>query len=100
MNPLTWLLTGLLVNVATYQYSNTRAGANTAETILTPFNVNASQFGKLFAQPVDGYLYGQPLYLSGVTIPGKAPTMWSTWRASMIRCTRSMRIASCRCFGK
>jgi uncharacterized protein (TIGR03437 family) len=71
MNPLTYLLTGLLVNVLTYQYGNTRAGANQQETILTPANVNSAQFGKLFSQSVDGYIYGQPLYLSGVAIPGK-----------------------------
>ena len=71
MNLLASLLAGLLVNVLTYQYGNTRAGANLQETILTPANVNASQFGKLFSQSVDGYIYGQPLYLSGVTILGK-----------------------------
>ena len=60
-----------LISVLTYQYDNSRAGANSQESILTPANVNASQFGKLFSQPVDGYLYGQPLYLPGVNIPGK-----------------------------
>src|SRR5579885_2827580 len=59
------------VNVLTYQYDNTRAGANLKETVLTPGNVNANQFGKLFAYPVDGYVYGQPLYLAGVPMPGK-----------------------------
>src|SRR6516164_2232088 len=70
MNLVASLSVSLLVNVLTYQYSNTRTGANLEETILTPANVNASQFGKLFSQNVDGYIYGQPLYLSGVTIPG------------------------------
>ena len=59
------------VNVLTYQYDNTRAGANVNETLLTPGNVNATQFGKLFAAPVDGYIYGQPLYFANVVIPGK-----------------------------
>src|SRR5579883_528410 len=59
------------VNVLTYQYDNTRAGANLKETVLTPGNVNANQFGKLFAYPVDGYVYGQPLDLAGVPMPGK-----------------------------
>jgi uncharacterized protein (TIGR03437 family) len=71
MNLLASLSVSLLVNVLTYQYSNTRSGANLQEAILTPANVNASQFGKLFSLSVDGYLYGQPLYLSGVAIPGK-----------------------------
>jgi hypothetical protein len=57
------------VNVLTYQYDNTRAGANRNETILKPSNVNVESFGKLFSNPVDGYVYGQPLYLGGVAIP-------------------------------
>ena len=40
------------VNVTTYQYSNARTGANLNESILTPANVNASQFGKLFTYPL------------------------------------------------
>ena len=59
------------VSVLTYQYDNTRAGANTNETILTPANVNTNSFGKLFQYPVDGYVYGQPLIVPNVSIPGK-----------------------------
>jgi uncharacterized protein (TIGR03437 family) len=59
------------VNVLTYQYDNTRAGANLAESTLNKANVNATGFGKLFAAAVDGYIYGQPLYLANVAIPGK-----------------------------
>jgi hypothetical protein len=59
------------VNVLTYQYDRTRAGANIHEVALNNSNVNVAQFGKLFSQAVDGYIYGQPLYLSRVRIPGK-----------------------------
>ncbi|HVZ72925.1 MAG TPA: pyrrolo-quinoline quinone [Polyangia bacterium] len=48
-----------------------RSGVNARETILTPANVNVAKFGKVFAQPVDGFLYAQPLYVPNVTIPGK-----------------------------
>ncbi len=58
------------VNVLTYQYDGTRAGVNASEAVLTPANVNQSQFGKLFSYAVDGYIYGQPLYLANVNIPG------------------------------
>lgn len=59
------------VSVLTYQYDTSRAGENLAETVLTPGNVNAAQFGKLFSNPVDGYVYAQPLYVPQVNIPGK-----------------------------
>jgi uncharacterized protein (TIGR03437 family) len=59
------------VNVLTYQYDNTRAGANQNESALNKTNVNATGFGKLFAYAVDGYIYGQPLYVANVTIAGK-----------------------------
>ncbi len=58
-------------NVVTYQYDNARSGQNTSETILTTTNVKVNQFGKLFAQPVDGEVYAQPLYLTNVAISGK-----------------------------
>jgi uncharacterized protein (TIGR03437 family) len=59
------------VNVLTYQYDNTRAGANLNETVLNTANVNATGFGKLFTHSVDGYIYGQPLYLANVAVPDK-----------------------------
>ena len=58
------------VAVTTYQYDNYRSGANTHETILTPSNVNPSQFGRKRVFPVTGYVYAQPLYVHGVMING------------------------------
>lgn len=55
-------------NVTTQHNDIARTGSYTNETILTPANVNVSTFGKLFSQPVDGWLYAQPLYVAGVTM--------------------------------
>jgi hypothetical protein len=57
--------------VTTWHYDNARTSANTSEFLLTPSNVNIRTFGKLFTQPVDGFVAAQPLYLPGVNIPGQ-----------------------------
>jgi PQQ-like domain len=54
--------------VATYHNDNQRTGNNRLETTLTPSNVNSSEFGKLFSQTVDGFIYAQPLYVPNVKV--------------------------------
>jgi hypothetical protein len=58
------------VNVYTRSYDNARSGANLQETILTPANVNSTNFGKLFTVHTDGEIYAQPLYVSNLAIAG------------------------------
>jgi len=58
--------------VLTYHNDDARDGAFLEEVTLTPSNVNPSQFGKLISYPVDGQIYGQPLYLPQLNINGAA----------------------------
>jgi uncharacterized protein (TIGR03437 family) len=58
-------------SVTTYRNNLSRSGENLTETILTPANVNQTQFGKIVSLQVDGQLYAQPLYLASVAISGK-----------------------------
>ena len=62
---------GAQVNVLTYHNDNTRQGANLSESTLTPANVNQRSFGKLFSYDVDGSVYAQPLYVSGLNVAGQ-----------------------------
>jgi len=54
----------------TANYDNDRTNSNLRETILAPSNVNTASFGKIGTFPVDGAIFAQPLYASGVQIPG------------------------------
>jgi hypothetical protein len=52
------------VDVLTQRNNVQRTGVQPAETTLTPANVNANSFGKVFSFPLDGSAYAQPLYVS------------------------------------
>ncbi len=54
--------------VLTYHDDNSRTGANTQETTLTPANVNASTFGKVGFESVDGKVDAQPLYVPNLSL--------------------------------
>jgi uncharacterized protein (TIGR03437 family) len=57
------------VNVLNVNYDNQQTGANLQETSLTP-QINWNTFGKTGTFPVDGQVYAQPLYVTGVAISG------------------------------
>ena len=59
-----------LVGVYTYHNNLARNGANTQEYALTTSNVNTATFGKLASCPVDGAIYGQPLWVANLTVNG------------------------------
>jgi uncharacterized protein (TIGR03437 family) len=57
--------------VVTYHNDTERTGQYLVEPLLTPANVKPGLFGNRFTLPVDGAVYGQPLYLPRVNIVGK-----------------------------
>jgi hypothetical protein len=58
----------LSVDVLTFHNDTSSTGVNSNETQLAPNNVTVGSFGKLFATPVDGQVYTQPLIQTGLTI--------------------------------
>ena len=59
-----------LSGVIEYHNDQTRAGVNSQELALTPSNVNASTFAKLFSCPVDAPVYPQTLWVADLPISG------------------------------
>jgi hypothetical protein len=57
--------------VLQYRNDDGNTGQNLSESVLTPSDVNPTDFGKLYADPVDGYVYAQPLYMANLAIPGQ-----------------------------
>lgn len=62
---------GPVGSVLTYHNDNARTGLNPHETVLAPAAVTASTFGKKFSQPVDSFIYAQPLFVPALTIGGQ-----------------------------
>jgi uncharacterized protein YjdB len=63
---------GTGVDISTWHVDVNRSGLNAAETSLTTANVAPMSFGKLFSYAVDGYVYGEPLLMSNITVNGAA----------------------------
>ena len=59
------------VNILTANGSNDRTNSNLEEQRLAPATVTQASFGKLGSFNIDGQVYAQPLYVSGLSIPGK-----------------------------
>ena len=55
----------------TRDVNNLRTGLNSNETVLTPANVNSTQFGKLFSYALDGVADASALYIANLSIPGQ-----------------------------
>jgi fibronectin type 3 domain-containing protein len=71
---LEWLESRLApanVDVLSFHNDLSLTGANLGETTLNLADVNPTQFGKLFSQTVDGYVYAEPLYKANLAIPGQ-----------------------------
>jgi fibronectin type 3 domain-containing protein len=59
-----------LTGVTTYHNDLSRDGVNSKEYALTLSNVTTATFGKLFSCTTDGAIYGQPLWVPGLTVNG------------------------------
>lgn len=57
-------------NYTTWKNDNARDGLQSNETSLTPSNVNASTFGRIFSFTTDDAVWAQTLYMTGVSVQG------------------------------
>lgn len=62
---------GAGVDVLVGRYDRRGSGTNLREAILNTSNVNPARFGKLFSYEVEGFVYAQPLIVSGVRVQGR-----------------------------
>jgi hypothetical protein len=53
-------------DVLTYHNDAFSTGQNLTETVLTPTNISAALFGKIFTSTLDGQVYAQPLFKTNV----------------------------------
>jgi hypothetical protein len=60
------------IDVLGYHYDNSNDGQYTVETTLTPSVVKPATFGKLHTVPLDGQVFAEPLYESGIRITAGA----------------------------
>jgi len=81
------MMIGTSVAITTYHNDNTRQGLNAKETTLTLGNVNSRQFGKIFSQPVDGFIYGRAFI---------ALFMWQRNTTASMPLTRTAKPAAIR----
>jgi outer membrane protein assembly factor BamB len=61
-----------VVNYTTRKGGNDGTGRQLNEFVLTPATVSSGKFGQLWSANVDGTIWGQPLYMNGITVGGKA----------------------------
>lgn len=59
------------VHLLTQRNDLARTGANLEEKRLNTSNVRNAAFGKLFVRRVQGQIYAQPLYVSGLSVEGQ-----------------------------
>jgi hypothetical protein len=58
----------LSANVVSYHGDAASTGQDLTETLLTPTNVNSTDFGRIFDTTLDGQIYAEPLAVANVTI--------------------------------
>ena len=55
-------------NLTQFHYDPSSSGQNLTETVLTPSNVNSTDFGRQFFTVLDGQVYAQPLAVGSISI--------------------------------